>query len=911
MTWELSPHVQLGNERIPLKDGYRQQATAAEICDRLNTQVGLILADEVGMGKTFVAFAVAVSILYATERRRPVVVMMPAAVAEKWPRDWSVFEKLCLGPGAPPIRATSVAVRRASEFLKLLDDPPARRAHLVFLTHGALSTSLNDPFIRLALVRQAFRYQRRLAPQRASFPRWAAHLLNDKRFTAPRVRRLLETLPCHWKAEWIHLGGGSYDDDPVPAAALKAFEHVDLAPLRAVLATVPVRSGPKLDRRLAATRQELAQIVQAAWARSLRHLSEDLPLLILDEAHHVKNPNSLARLFESKDALRDAEAVAGNGPLADMFERMLFLTATPFQLGHRELLSVLSRFSGSRVPPEAKEKLRKDLRELSVLLDSAQAASLRLDRAWGRLAPTDLASLPDSWWQACPETAPEAVHAVADRLSEARERTEAAAQALRPWVIRHTKEKARTYRAGQQILSADYLDIGLELSGRAIMPFLLAARAQALVSLSGLRECRATRAYFADGLASSFEAFAKTRGVPEETDDTPRAHDGPLPAELEWYLGRIEASLPESDPDSWSLHPKLKATTDETLRLWGMGEKVVVFCFYRATGRALRSHISRAMRAEIARLGAGPLGLDPADVSGVLIAVERRADSLLRTDSAGARQVAKHVEGIARPSGLSRGDIEQTIEVALRFIRTASFLVRFVDLPARRGADAVDAAFNKADGSGATLGQRLAGFAKMLARLTDVEREGLWGALNRVQTGSITTVDADFYNPDEATGRDITLPNIRLANGTVRRDTRERLMRTFNTPFFPEVLVASSVMAEGVDLHVDCRHVIHHDLDWNPSTLEQRTGRLDRLGSKAQETGCDIVVYEPYMAGAQDEKMYRVVKDRERWFKVLMGERLDTAEWATDRMAERVLVPEGLLSALNVDLGVTGSSPPA
>ena len=50
-------------------------------------------------------------------------------------------------------------------------------------------------------------------------------------------------------------------------------------------------------------------------------------------------------------------------------------------------------------------------------------------------------------------------------------------------------------------------------------------------------------------------------------------------------------------------------------------------------------------------------------------------------------------------------------------------------------------------------------------------------------------------------------------------------MLAFNTPFFPEVLVASSVMAEGVDLQQDCRHVIHHDLDWNPSTLEQRTGR--------------------------------------------------------------------------------------
>ena len=91
-------------------------------------------------------------------------------------------------------------------------------------------------------------------------------------------------------------------------------------------------------------------------------------------------------------------------------------------------------------------------------------------------------------------------------------------------------------------------------------------------------------------------------------------------------------------------------------------------------------------------------------------------------------------------------------------------------------------------------------------------------------------------------------------------------------PFFPEVLVASSVMAEGVDLHQDCRHVIHHDLDWNPSTLEQRTGRIDRIGSKAEAVQQPVVIYEPYLGGTHDEKMFRVVKDRERWFGVVMGE---------------------------------------
>ena len=117
-------------------------------------------------------------------------------------------------------------------------------------------------------------------------------------------------------------------------------------------------------------------------------------------------------------------------------------------------------------------------------------------------------------------------------------------------------------------------------------------------------------------------------------------------------------------------------------------------------------------------------------------------------------------------------------------------------------------------------------------------------------------------------------------------------MLGFNTPFFPEVLVASSVLAEGVDLQLDCRHVIHHDLAWNPSTLEQRTGRIDRIGAKADRVQKPIHVYLPYIAATQDEKMYRVVRDRERWFQVLMGEDYALDEAVVGDVETRVPLPE-------------------
>jgi len=110
------------------------------------------------------------------------------------------------------------------------------------------------------------------------------------------------------------------------------------------------------------------------------------------------------------------------------------------------------------------------------------------------------------------------------------------------------------------------------------------------------------------------------------------------------------------------------------------------------------------------------------------------------------------------------------------------------------------------------------------------------------------------------------------------------------------------VLAEGVDLHLHCRYVIHHDLCWNPSTLEQRSGRVDRIGCLAERVRQSINLYLPYVAATQDEKMFNVVRDRERWFQIVMGERYEVNEAATDRRAARVALPEAVRSQLAMRL---------
>jgi hypothetical protein len=245
--------------------------------------------------------------------------------------------------------------------------------------------------------------------------------------------------------------------------------------------------------------------------------------------------------------------------------------------------------------------------------------------------------------------------------------------------------------------------------------------------------------------------------------------------------------------------------------------------------------------------------------------------------------------------------VSSAVDVVTRFLRTPSFLVRYLDFASDDSVAAVRAAFAKSDGSQLSLIDRVSSFGEFLRGSLEEQRGRVLETLTSIPTGNITTSDLD---PSERSDRESLLPNVRLANGGVRRDTRQRLMLGFNSPFFPEILVASSVMSEGVDLHLDCRHVIHHDLDWNPSTLEQRTGRLDRIGSKGSKSKMPIVVYEPYLAGTQDERVFRVVKDRERWFNVVMGEAIDTSEIGVQRLANRVPLPRKLAEELTMNLAV-------
>ena len=70
--------------------------------------------------------------------------------------------------------------------------------------------------------------------------------------------------------------------------------------------------------------------------------------------------------------------------------------------------------------------------------------------------------------------------------------------------------------------------------------------------------------------------------------------------------------------------------------------------------------------------------------------------------------------------------------------------------------------------------------------------------------------------------------------GEVSGQVNKRVVGQFRMPGFPLVLVSTDVLQEGEDLHTFCKNVLHYGIAWTPSSIEQRTGRIDRIGGLVQ-----------------------------------------------------------------------------
>jgi superfamily II DNA or RNA helicase len=98
-------------------------------------------------------------------------------------------------------------------------------------------------------------------------------------------------------------------------------------------------------------------------------------------------------------------------------------------------------------------------------------------------------------------------------------------------------------------------------------------------------------------------------------------------------------------------------------------------------------------------------------------------------------------------------------------------------------------------------------------------------------------------------------------------DDKEEVLREFREQEGLTVLLSSEVGSEGIDLQF-CWVVINYDLPWNPMKVEQRIGRLDRLGQQNPTIRIWNLVY----GNTIDDRIYQRLFLRLDIFKRALGE---------------------------------------
>ncbi|MFX1572518.1 MAG: SNF2-related protein [Promethearchaeota archaeon] len=92
--------------------------------------------------------------------------------------------------------------------------------------------------------------------------------------------------------------------------------------------------------------------------------------------------------------------------------------------------------------------------------------------------------------------------------------------------------------------------------------------------------------------------------------------------------------------------------------------------------------------------------------------------------------------------------------------------------------------------------------------------------------------------------------------GSLDKDQKDQAVNKFRNSKKFSILLSTEIGGEGRNFQF-CRILINYDLPWNPMKLEQRIGRLDRIGQESQE----IFIYNFFMEGTvETDVVYALIK---------------------------------------------------
>ncbi len=134
----------------------------------------------------------------------------------------------------------------------------------------------------------------------------------------------------------------------------------------------------------------------------------------------------------------------------------------------------------------------------------------------------------------------------------------------------------------------------------------------------------------------------------------------------------------------------------------------------------------------------------------------------------------------------------------------------------------------------------------------------------------------------------------RKIHGGVRVEERERAIDDFLERSDVQVLLTSEVGGEGIDLQA-ASVLFNYDLPWNPMVVEQRIGRIDRIGQQAKR----LVILNFVVENSIEERVLKRLLTKIEIFKESIGEPDPIIGEEIEKLAGRAL--QGDLSSDELD----------
>jgi superfamily II DNA or RNA helicase/DNA-binding PadR family transcriptional regulator len=120
-------------------------------------------------------------------------------------------------------------------------------------------------------------------------------------------------------------------------------------------------------------------------------------------------------------------------------------------------------------------------------------------------------------------------------------------------------------------------------------------------------------------------------------------------------------------------------------------------------------------------------------------------------------------------------------------------------------------------------------------------------------------------------------------NGQMSLDEKEEAVRGFKAS--DQILISTEAGGEGRNFQF-CHLMVNYDLPWNPMLIEQRIGRLDRIGQKKP-----VLIYNLFCVGTVEERVIEVLERRIGLFEESVGS-LDPILGEVERDIERLVLAD-------------------